>query len=287
MKLRILMMTLAVLCISVMAVDRASAQKEEMLLKDWQTEMDSLQALQTQYETEKGTLEGEITGLKEEMGNTEKETDMTWKEIYALIGTDENGVAGFRDKMNTLEAKIGNYASMSDKDLSEKLAELDALLKEVKSHKKDRHYALTEFFNKVNELENRVNQLIQRGKNYKPPKPKHDTYVVKLGDYLWRISGKAEIYKDPFQWIKIYSANRTQIKNPDLIYANQSFRIPRSVDPGEYWVKKGDFLAKIAKEQMGNPSSWVKIYQANKDVIDIYDGDSNRIYPHTILLMPK
>jgi nucleoid-associated protein YgaU len=60
-------------------------------------------------------------------------------------------------------------------------------------------------------------------------------------------------------------------------------KIQREVGPEEYLVKKGDSLRRIAKS-MGDSMSWTKIYEANKDII----GDNqSRLYPYTVLRMPK
>ena len=50
------------------------------------------------------------------------------------------------------------------------------------------------------------------------------TYVVVKGDTLSKIAQRA--YGDARQWRKIYEANKDMIKDPDLIYPGQSFRIP-------------------------------------------------------------
>ena len=59
------------------------------------------------------------------------------------------------------------------------------------------------------------------------------THTVQEGDCLWTISENADIYDDPFQWPLIYKANRGQIKDPDLIYADQELDIPRDSSQSE------------------------------------------------------
>ncbi len=107
-------------------------------------------------------------------------------------------------------------------------------------------------------------------------------YEVNRGDYLWKIAKMPDIYGDPYAWIRIYTSNRDQIKNPDLIYPQQIFRVPRAAGPDEHWVSRGQNLAEIAKS-LGSPFTWQKIYDANKEVI----SDPNLIYPHMVLKLPQ
>lgn len=60
-----------------------------------------------------------------------------------------------------------------------------------------------------------------------------ETYTVKQDDNLWCIAGFDEVYGDSFDWPIIYSHNRAQIKDADLIYAGQVFNIPREFAPRE------------------------------------------------------
>ena len=52
------------------------------------------------------------------------------------------------------------------------------------------------------------------------------TYTVVAGDSLSKIARR--VYGDPQKWHAIYEANRTVIKNPDLIYPGQVFTLPEA-----------------------------------------------------------
>jgi len=47
------------------------------------------------------------------------------------------------------------------------------------------------------------------------------------GESLWRIASYPEVYGTGTQWPRIYRANRDQIRDPNLIFPNQVFVIPR------------------------------------------------------------
>jgi len=52
-------------------------------------------------------------------------------------------------------------------------------------------------------------------------------YVVEKHDSLWAISGRSQVYGDPFEWPLIFKANRDQIADPDEISPGQDFSIPK------------------------------------------------------------
>lgn len=56
-----------------------------------------------------------------------------------------------------------------------------------------------------------------------------EKHVVRRGDTLWDIA--RQYLNDPFQWPKIYEANKDRIKDPHWIYPNQRLFIP-----GVGWV---------------------------------------------------
>lgn len=74
-----------------------------------------------------------------------------------------------------------------------------------------------------------------------------DSYTVMSGDNLWNISGKGEIYGNPYHWPLIYKANSDQIKDADLIYPGQNLAIDRS-------ATEADFAA--AADHARNRGAW-------------------------------
>ena len=120
------------------------------------------------------------------------------------------------------------------------------------------------------------------------------SYTVVPTDSLWKISSynatnssKPKIFDDPFMWPLIFNANKEQIKDPDLIFPDQVFAIPRGEDTVEdennYKVKRGDTLSLIADKVYGDPQKWPEIYEANRDKIRDPDG----IFISQFLFIPR
>ena len=105
------------------------------------------------------------------------------------------------------------------------------------------------------------------------------------GDTLWDIAGSR--YGDPTRWPEIYTENRDQIRDPNLIYPGQQFAIPVSAFPmpfsGGYQVIKGDSLWRIAGRIYGDPTRWPQIYAANRDRI----RDPDLIFPNQQFIIPQ
>jgi nucleoid-associated protein YgaU len=109
-------------------------------------------------------------------------------------------------------------------------------------------------------------------------------WTVKSGENLYMISGYEVIYSDPTKWPRIYRANRGQIEDPNLIYIDQSLRIPRGL-PTAHMVVEGEWLARIASywEIYDDWREWPMIYEANKDKIK----DPDIIWPGWELDIPR
>ena len=80
----------------------------------------------------------------------------------------------------------------------------------------------------------RAEELLQRTgvvTASRAPSVQPERYAVQRGDTLWGISGREQIYHNPFMWPLIYKANSQQIRDPDLIFPRQIFVIPRNYAP--------------------------------------------------------
>ncbi len=277
---KLILFTLA-LSISLLFGASFSLAQEKMSMDEYKAQLADWQKREADAKVAGEKCGADVISLKAEVEKVQAETDATWKAVLGAIGTDQAGLDAYRASLKDLEAQVDGLLALSPEELYKKRDELKAAEEKLAELKKSKISALTEMQNLIAAIEGKITQA-----NNKMPKAVYDEYNVIVGDYLWKISGKQEIYNDPIQWMRIYSYNKSQIKDPDLIYPQQVLKIQREVGMDEYLVAKGDYLQKIAANPsiLGDPASWTKIYEKNKDII----GDNaNMIYPHTVLVIPK
>ena len=179
--------------------------QEEMTEEQWESEMATYKNKQAALETEIAALKTDIDNLKAmDLQDPEECID----ELYQLVGATRNDVNNYRKAVNELDGKI----KRKEGPKADRQTDLNAL-------KTNKISALPEFYNKVhNQMQQSLDGWVEA--------PTEINYTVVKGDHLWGIAKKSEHYGNPFAWPVIYQANRDQIKNPDLIYPNQNFKIP-------------------------------------------------------------
>ena len=189
------------------------------------------------------------------------------------------GITIVEKAISDFKAKEAEYRKLYE----EEQAKVDALKDEINRLQQERAQA-------SEDLNSRNDDLDRLRRRLKKLKELPTSYTVIKGDCLWVIAGYKKIYSNPYRWVTIYAANRDQIKNPDLIYPDQVFRIPRGTvgegaRPTQYEVMPGDCLWKIAglEKIYNNPKKWPTIYQANRDQIN----NPDLIYPYQILDIPR
>ncbi len=242
-------------------------------LQEWQSRLD---AAQEGIDQENATIDE----LNKELEDLQSQNDGTWNEIYNLAESDEAGYNDFTSGLNGLKNDASALLNLSPEDIYRRMDEIDEMQAKFDEMKNNPFAAMTENERAMNQIESMLAQAREKGKPAVPP-----TYTVMRGDYLWKIAGKEDVYNDAYAWMKIYTYNRDQIKNPDLIYPDQVFNIPREVGINEHWVAKGEYLSRIAgySNVYGSPFQWQKLYDANKELI----SDPNMIYPHMVLKIAR
>ncbi len=183
------------------------AQEREMTEEEWQAEMTRLGEKKTSLLNEIDALKSDIDNLTAQKSGLQSPEECI-DELYALVGATRQDVENFRGAVNELDGKIRRKEGPK----KDRQADLDAL-------KMNKISALPEFFQKVHvQMQKALDAWVE--------KPDVISYKVVRGDHLWGIAKKKEHYGNAFAWPIIYKANRDQIKDPDLIYPNQVFKVP-------------------------------------------------------------
>jgi len=183
------------------------AQEREMTEDEWQAEMTRLGEKKVSLLNEIDALKADIDNLNAQKSGLQSPEECI-DELYALVGATRQDVDNFRNAVDELDGKIRRKEGPK----KDRQADLDAL-------KMNKISALPEFFQKVHvQMQKALDAWVE--------KPSVISYKVVRGDHLWGIAKKKEHYGNGFAWPIIYKANRDQIKNPDLIYPDQVFKVP-------------------------------------------------------------
>ena len=179
--------------------------QEKMTKEEWEAEMARLKTQKESLTQEVGTLTTDVNNLK---GTKVQSYDDCMNELYTMIGASKSDVDSYRNAVNELDGKINRKEGPK----ADRQKDLNAL-------KMNKISALPEFFDKVqNQMQKNLDSWVEEAAV--------KSYTVVKGDCLWRIAKKPEHYGNGFAWPVIYKANRDQIKDPNLIYPKQIFKIP-------------------------------------------------------------
>lgn len=113
-----------------------------------------------------------------------------------------------------------------------------------------------------------------------------EDYIVKSGDSLSKIAKR--FYGKADKWLVIAKDNN--IKNANSILVGQklklvktsSDKIDSSILGKEYKIQQGDTLVKVALRAYGDSYAWVKIWKANKNIVN-----PNMIHVGNVLVIPR
>jgi len=281
MKSRFGLTVIALLVLFLLSVNNIAIGADRMTYEEYQSKLAEFQARESNANDKMESERSSIEDLNNQISDLEQQITAVWDDIFSFASTNKDDFEQLKSQSDDLASKISEFERLSPDALLNRADELDDLDNMIAELRAMPGSSIGSVFEQLNDLTDRVERLRNA-----VPQPKHDMYSVISGDHLWRIAGKSNIFNDPWKWMRIYSSNRSEIKDPDLIYPDQRLRIPRQIGREEYLVKKGDSLAKIASSNQvyGDPFKWTKIYQANKE--NGFIPDPNLIYPEQILFIP-
>jgi len=250
-------------------------------------EMDQYNALlgewQQKLDTQKAGIDEEqkkIDELNARNDQLQADIDGTWDDIFTMTGLTKQDYDNYTNGLGQLRSDASALLSLSPEQIYERMNEVDALQAKLDEAKKSPFSVMSDNAKVIADIQSIIDQTREKGKAAVPP-----SYTVVRGDHLWKIAGKEDIYGDSYAWMRIYTSNKDQIKDPNLIFVNQTFNIPHQIGQNEYLVTKGDNLSKIAgySNVYGSPFKWQKLYEANKSTI----ADPSVIYPYQLLQISR
>jgi nucleoid-associated protein YgaU len=201
-------------------------------------------------------IDADNVRLKQELETTIKNLKDCQENVYKLLGATSADVEKFRQALGQVEGKIRAKQRLSQEELSNQKDELANIKKELDALRGNKISVHPDFYNKIIALAKDLNALISSADTYVNTKDKSYTVGTwaKDKDCLWNIAGKIDNYGDPLQWPKIWQANTSVIKNPDIIFPGQVLKVPPAGQktPEEIKAERKYWRSKRAIEQKRN-----------------------------------
>jgi len=212
--------------------------------EEYQNVYDAIMTMLDVDKNEVTAIERKISTLNRQISNLEKLSD---KELWKAKKNVRELIADYNEYRVSNQSKVPEFR-MEFSDLDNKIANLGNSLEAAKPKYYEDSYTIVkgDWLSKIaaynfiyNDMSKwpiiyRANRdqikdpnLIYPDQVIKIPRGLPYTWKVYKGECLWKIAGYPEVYDNPAQWPMIYRANKDQIKDPDLIYPNQVFEIPR------------------------------------------------------------
>jgi len=254
-----------------------AADANRMTFEQFTAELAKWQQREADAGAASGALDVEIAELRAQIEAARGQVDDVWNQIYAELGTDAAGAAAYSGSLEELRADLMALNDLTPEQLVERMAEIEALQARLAEAGENPVARLSANAAELAELQRVLDGLVARME-----RAANTWYSVVRGDCLWRIAGKDKVYDDPFQWTRLYSANREQIKDPDLIYPDQRLTVPRMTPAGQYLVMKGDSFVSIAEKVYRDATKWRRVQEANMGLVDQMGG----LFPGMILVLP-
>ncbi|MDN5353710.1 MAG: hypothetical protein PWQ09_466 [Candidatus Cloacimonadota bacterium] len=198
-----------------------------------------------------GVDKTDYSGIREKIAYFNSEVDnwqgLSDKELWNEKKQVKELVAEYNQYRNTPEAKVPDFRTEFS-DLDNRINNLERSLAAAKPKYYEDSYTVVrgDWLSKIagysfiyddyskwpiiyraNRDQIKDPNLIYPDQVLKIPRGLPNTWKVYKGECLWKIAAYPEVYGSGAKWPVIYRANKDKIKDPDLIYPNQIFEIPR------------------------------------------------------------
>ncbi|MDO9577898.1 MAG: LysM peptidoglycan-binding domain-containing protein [Candidatus Cloacimonadales bacterium] len=214
------------------------------LNNEYEATYNSILAMLSVPKTEVPMINDKIQYYNKEISNWETMSD---NELWKAKKTVRELIAEYKEYRADSESKVPDYRQ-DFSDLDNRIANLEKSLDNAKPKYYEDTYTIVkgDWLSKIasysfiyNDMSKwpiiyRANRdqikdpnLIYPDQVIKIPRGLPYEWKVYKGECLWRIASYPEVYNNATKWPMIYRANKDKIKNPDLIYPNQIFQIPR------------------------------------------------------------
>jgi LysM repeat protein len=256
----------------------AQAQEDKMTREEYVDQMADLQQRETAAQQQIGMLNGQIDDLNRQLNSIDLAIDDLNDQIRTLVGASDTQIVAFGNRLDAIIGQLEGLLSLAPEVLIQRKGESKALATEVEDMKGSKIAAIPEMAEKLARIDALLSQIKAR-----IAQPVTIDYTVERGDNLWSIAKKESVYDDPYMWPRIYRANKEDIKDPDMIFPEQTLAVPFGVAENQYLVNRGDFLFKIAADVYNDASKWHEIYEANKAQV----VEPHLIFPAQVLEIPS
>ncbi len=212
-------------------VSNVSAEEKEMTYDMYLVELKKEQDREAAAKQQITQLEQEIAAIQGDIETTKSQVESLWREMLEFVGITQEDFDAFVTKIDDLLSKIQGFESEYAEDFKGwKQAIVDAEV-EVTEIKEDKIAIFPRLDGKITALDEAIaDSKAALEAAIEAARGDNSTYTVRLiperRDCLWRIAENDEIYGDAWKWPAIYSANKDQIKDPDLIFPGQELVIP-------------------------------------------------------------
>jgi nucleoid-associated protein YgaU len=233
----------SIIAVSLLAsAANVSAAKTEMTYEEYEMQLAGYQQREAAAKEEIAQEQAKIESLKQQLADIDTQIAAIIQEKYDILGITEQDVIDAENELASIRQELELLLGLMPEELAARINDLKALEARLNALKEKPVAYLWRIRDQIRDVES----LLERVKANLPDKPMAYTVREIPGrrDCLWRIAEYQEIYGDPYQWPKLYRANKSGIdagyeryvrnveapkysRAQDLIFPGQVLDIPR------------------------------------------------------------